>query len=212
MDIFYLIPPLVAGIVGALFVEIELITSKYPQTSFVLSKFLIIPKNAKLLTYTIIYGAIGFIFMLFLNSLVAAEVIKLEGVGISNVWIQAIVVGMSVKAFLHIRLFNVRSGYGSQPFPVGMEIVTLLFEPWLLRGIELDEFNAVRGFIGEYQAQYTDLNIVKQKIRGNIPPGLPQPEKAAFLRDLQNKTTVPEAMELYLRSFGKESFERVFHF
>jgi len=122
--------------------------------------------------------------------------------------VQAIFVGVSTRAFLHIRLVKV--SVGSQSFPIGIETFMYLFEPWLLRGIELDEFNAVREFIDKSQGHYTDLNVVKQKIGGNIPPNLPEDERIAFLRDMHDKRTVPEAMELYLIYFGKKSFERVF--
>jgi len=205
-----ILPPLLSFIIGALVAHIELITSKYPRTFFLLKKSL------ALYAYTSIYGILSLIGMLVLESLIRTQVISLEGLGISSRWIQAVVVGVSTKALLHIRLFKV--SFRNLSFPVGVETFVFLFEPWLLRTIDLDEFNAVRDyhffsyfkFIALAENRYTDLNDVKTKIEDNIPPTLSNLEKAAFLTDLKEKDTVPEAMELYLQSFGKRSFERVF--
>jgi len=199
MNIF---PPFLSFVVGSLIALIELITSKYPRTYFLLKK------SSALYAYTLIYGILSFVVMLILKSLIKAEIISLEGLGISNQWIQALVVGVSTKALLHIRLFKI--SFGSQSFPVGIETFVFLFEPWLLRTIDLDEFNAVREFIAFAKSRYTDLDDVKDKIEDNIPPTLSSAEKAAFLTDLNEKDSVLEAMELYLQSFGKRSFERVF--
>lgn len=196
------LPPLLSFIIGALVAHIELITSKFPRTFFLLKK------SFALYAYTLIYGFLSFIVMLVLESLTSAGIISLEGIGISNQWIQALVVGFSTKALLHIRLFKVT--FGNQSFPVGVETFVFLFEPWLLRTIDLDEFNAVRDFIALAKNRYSDINAVKTKIEDNIPPTLSNLEKTAFLTDLNEKESVSEAMELYLQSFGKRSFERVF--
>ena len=146
--------------------------------------------------------------MLILRELIGAGTIKLEGLGLSSKWLQAVVVGVSAKAFLHIRLFNVN--IGTQSFPIGIESFVYLFEPWLLRKIELDEFNAVREFV---EAAITDdmiLENVKRRIEDNIPPSFPKNEKAAFLSDLSEKTSVTGCLELYLSFFGRKSFNRVF--
>jgi hypothetical protein len=134
-----ILPPLLSFIIGALVAHIELITSKYPRTFFLLKK------SFALYAYTLIYGILSFFVMLTLESLTRAQIISLEGIGISNQWIQALIVGVSTKALLHIRFFKV--SFGSQSFPVGVETFVFLFEPWLLRTIDLDEFNAVRDFI-----------------------------------------------------------------
>lgn len=202
MTIFDFLPPFISFIIGTLVAGIELITSKYPRTFFLLNK------SWALYAYTIIYGILSFGVMLAISSLVGAKIIKLEGLGISNMWVQAVVVGVATKAFLHIRVFNV--SIGSQSFPVGIETFVYMFEPWLLRTIELDEFNAIRKFIDIAQSRYSALNDVIQKIKNNIPQKLSKVEKSAFPSDLSEKTTVSEAMELYLQYFGKKSFERIF--
>ena len=102
---------------------------------------------------------------------------------------------------------------GSQPFPVGVETLVQLFEPWLLRDIDLDHFNALRQFLASRALKYSGLAAVKASITANIPPTFPAQERAAFLADLNNTTTtttVVEAMELYLGFVGKKNFDRVF--
>lgn len=168
-----------AFIIASLISMLELITSKYPRTFFLLKK------SWALYTYALIYGVISFVVMLVLNSLIIAGIVKLEGVGISNLWTQSIAVGLATKAFLHIRFFNVSSG--SQSFPVGTETIVQLFEPWLLRTIELDNFNAVRNFINSRANKYNDLNDVKTKSRNNLPRTFSEQDRTAFQADIDKE-------------------------
>ncbi len=195
-------PPLVSFVIVFLLALTELITSKYPRTFFVLKK------SWKIYVYSIVYGAIGFFIMLSIKSLIDAQILTVTGLRVSDVWVQSVIVGICTKAFLHIRLFNV--GIGSKSIPIGIETLVLLFEPWFLRGIMLDEYNGIREFIQNTQTRFKNFDKVKKKIEQNIPAKLPKDERLAFLSDLDLMKTVPDAMELYLQNFGKRSFERVF--
>ncbi len=194
-----LLVALFAGILAFFITLIELVTSEYPRTCYFLFK-----KSWKLYFYSIIYSAIAFAIMFWL---LESGIIKLEGVGTSNIWVQAILVGISTKAFLHIRLFS--ATVGSESFPIGTETILQVFEPWLLTEIKLEEFNAVKEFIGNAETKYSSLEAVKTKIMENIP-SISDKDKVIFKLDLDTKTTVSEAMELYLRKFGKKSFSRIF--
>jgi len=197
-------PALLALVIASVFTLVELITTKYPRTGFVLT-----PRRSRsLYVYALIYGLIAFGAILGLRQLVAAEVITLEGVGVSNRWVQAIALGLSAKALLHIRLFSVSTG--SQPFPVGVETIVQIFEPWLLRTIDIDEFDGVRTFLNSRADKYTNLNQVRQTIMENVPQSLPPQERTAFIADVEKATTVRSAMELYLRLLGKRSFSHIF--
>lgn len=198
----YFGPPLLAFGVATLIASLELITSKYPRTFFLLKK------SCALYVYALIYGVIGCGVMLVLDLFIKAGSIKLEGFGLSNPWVQSVAVGLSIKAFLHIRLFSV--GVGSQSFPVGIETIVQLFEPWLLRTIELDHFNAGRNFIGSRANKYSDLDDVKRRIKDNLPRTFSEQERTAFQADVDRATTVVETMELYLGFLGRKSFDRVF--
>lgn len=161
-----------------------------------------------LYTYALIYGLIGFGVMLGLQILLVAGVVKLEGLGLSNPWVQSIAIGISIKAFLHIRLYSV--GVGAQSFPIGIETIVQIFEPWLLRTIELDHYSAGREFVGPRVNKFSDLNVVKASITANIPGTFSNEERAGFLAGVGKATTVTEAMELYLGFLGKRNFDRVF--
>jgi len=120
------------------------------------------------------------------------------------------VIGVTLKAFLHIRLFNVT--IGAESFPVGVETLVQLFEPWLQRTIELDHFNALRNYIAPLALRYTDLDLVKKQIAQNLPPSMSAEgvEGKAFLADVQQASSVTEVMRLYMTSVGRRLFDSVF--
>lgn len=195
--------------VGALLIAsgitlLELITTEYPRTYPLLLR-----DSKKIYVYSIIYGAIAFGVTIGIDSLIASDVVTLEGIGLSNLWIRAVAIGLTVKAFLHIRLFTVGIS-GRDQFPIGVETIVLLFEPWLLRDIEIDHFNTMRAYIQPRLAKYNDLQNVKQLITDNVPTSLPAEERKAFITDINEKTSIVEAMEKFIRYLGMRSFERAF--
>lgn len=177
-------------------------TSKYPRTIF------LVKKCRYLYVYVAIYGLMSFGALLGLNALVEAKKITLEGVGLQSIWVKSIIVGLSTKAFLHISLFSL--SVGGKAFPLGTETIVQIFEPWLLEEIFLFEFNAVSDFIAHHATRYTDLATVKTTIKGNLPANFTGPERIGFEADVDAKTSVTAAMEVYLRRFGKRNFTRVF--
>lgn len=130
--------------------------------------------------------------------------IKLEGLGLSSVWIKALYVGIGVKALLHINVAK----FGTTP--IGSELVVQFFEPELLRTILLNEFSAVRAYVAPYAAHHTDLANVRARIIDNIPPTLPAAERAAFQNDVNGAADVTAALELALRFLGRRIFQRIF--
>ena len=194
-------PSILAFCVAAFLSLLELVTSKYPQT------FFLVRKSWAFFTYGVIYGLLALGATLGLNALSAAGAIKLEGLGMSSPWIRAIAIGVSFKALLHIRLFSVTAG--SEAFPIGVETFVQLFEPPLTRRILFDHFNALQRFIGPRAEKYADLDKVKEDILQNVPE-LPEQERTAFLADIQQTTSVKRAMERYLSLVGRPGFDRVF--
>ena len=198
------LPPILALLIAGGVSIVELLTGKYARTFFVLT-----PRRCwALYVYGLIYALIGLLAMVGLKALVDAGLIQLQGIGLGNPWGQAVAVGFSAKALLHIRLFN--ATVGAQSFPIGVETIVLLFEPWLLRTIDLDEFNGVRAFLTPRAQKYPDIDDVRQRIRDDVPENLPEQERKAFLADVEGKQQGSAAMELYLRFLGKASFDRVF--
>ena len=196
-------PACLAAFIGACIASAELITSKYPNTFFLLKKSIFI------YLYALVYGVIGFIVMFFLSPLAQLDSIKFEGQFVSSPWIQAIAIGFTIKGVLHIRFFNVSYSAG-QTFPVGFETFVLLFEPWLLRKIVLDHYNASMEFFNTRAKQHSQLEEVKQTIKQNIPRGFSKQERVAFSADIDTAETVSEAMESYLTFVGTRAFNRVF--
>ena len=195
-------PPVLAFAIGAFIAVLELLTSKYPRTFFLLNKC------AALYGYAAIYGLIAFGVMLGLDYLIAEKTVTLQGFGLSNPWWRAVAVGLSVKAFLHLRIFSV--GVGGQSFPIGTETLVQLFEPWLLRTMELYHFNEGRNFIASRAAKYPDINLVKTKIKANVPATFSAADKAAFIADIDKAPSVDDAMELFINFLGTRTFDRVF--
>jgi hypothetical protein len=198
-------PPLLAFVIASGVTALELVTSKYPRTVFVLAPS---KKSWALYAYSLTYGAIAALITATIGALSAAEIVRLEGLGLSNPWVQAAYVGLTTKAFLHIRLFT--TTIGSHSVPIGIETVVQLFEPWLLRTIEIAEFNGVREFLTPRTRIYPDLKKVREDIKDNVPETLPEQERIAFLSDIDEAEDVMRAMELYLKFLGRASFDRVF--
>ncbi len=193
---------LLAAAVASGLVGLELITGKYPRTWFLLGRCW------PLWIYCAIYGVLAAGVFLGLDTLMASGKIQLEGGRPVSDWATALVVGVSVKSFLHINLFNVT--INAQPFPVGLETFVQLFEPHLLREILLYEFNGVRDFVSTRAEKYPDVEAVRKIIRENIPSSLPGPETGAFRDDLAKAQSSIEALEKGLRFLGKSTFLRIF--
>ena len=197
-----LVGPLLAFVVAGLVTTLELVTSKFPRTGFLLRRC------PKVYIYASIYGTLAAAIMASLSHLLAADVIQLTGPALSQTWIQALAIGLSTKALLHIRIFNV--AVGGKDFPVGVETLVQLFEPWLLREIELYHFNQMRYFLTPIVESYPELDTVKAKIRADVPTTLPSAERSAFLHDVEQAENVELAAELYLVLLGRDSLRRLF--
>ncbi len=197
-----LLPAGLALIIAALISGAELVTGSYPRT------FFIVRKCGVFYAYTLFYGVIAFGVMLGLDALTAAGKIDLAGIGIDNPWIQAIVIGVMVKALLHINLFTITSGTQSTPF--GIETITQLFTNWFLKEIEIHHFNRLRKITSTRANQYNDLNDVRKRAKENIPTSFSLEDRAALKNDIDKATSVLQVMEMYLEVLGKTSFDRVF--
>ena len=171
----------VAFAVASSVTAIELITSRYPRTArFALS-------STWFYVYFLVYGVLAAAGLALLPC--SAPQVSTGGIGASNPWTQAALIGFSVKAILHIRIFAVSTGPG-QSFPVGLESFVQLFEPWLLRTIELDHYSAQSKFIAPRAAAYPHVDDARTQSKNNPPPGLSPAEKAVFEADIDQANTV----------------------
>lgn len=179
--------------IAALVAALELITSKYPRTlSFVL-------KSRWFYIYVLIYGILGGVAFALLP--LAGDQIVTSSI-IANPWIQAALVGFSIKAFLHIRIFTVSTGPG-QSFPVGLVSFVQLFEPWILRNIELDHYYEQRAFIAPRASKFETVEATRKQAINNIPLELTKEEKAALTSDIQQAATPAQVIGAFLKYFGR---------
>jgi len=201
-----------AFLVATAIAWIELVTSKYPRTIR-----LFWARSWALWAYAIVYGVISFGFTWAYGSLTAAGILQMGGsanVAGANTpsLVTAIMIGLSAKALLHIRLFAVPATGTQQTFPVGTETIVQLFEPWLLRTVGIDEFNSVSIYLQAKAKKYVDLKAVKAQIKENMPgpSSLPLPERTALEHDVDQTKTVRGALEIYLREFGVSTVDQHF--
>lgn len=184
---------LLAFTVATLITAAELITSKYPRTMpFALrSKFFYL--------YVAVYGALGVAALALLP--VFGDAATLSGPGLADPWIKAAVVGFCIKAFLHINIFTVTRGPGNS-YPIGLESLVNLFEPWILRELELEHYFTERAFIAPRVARVPDLATAKATAIASIPTAFTPAEKAAMAADINQETTVEGVIGIYLRYVG----------
>jgi hypothetical protein len=179
--------------IAAAFTAIELLTSKYART------FRFALQSPWFYVYVVIYGLLG-AAALALLPLVGNQV-TIEGIGINNPWLKAALVGFTVKAFLHIRIFAVSTGPG-QSFPVGIETFVQLFEPWMLRTLELDHYSSQSMFIEPRATKLADVAAAKAKAKGTPPPGLSAEETAVFEADIDQAKDSKRVIAAYLKYAG----------
>jgi hypothetical protein len=179
--------------VAMLVTAVELITSKYPRTA----RFAL--KSVSFYAYILIYGLLGATALALLPLL--GDKVTTEGIAISNPWVKAAVIGFSVKAFLHIRIFAVSTGPG-QSFPVGLESFVQLFEPWMLRTLELDHYSEQSSFIAPRAAKFANVADARTQAKNNPPPGLSSPERAVFDADIDQAPNAAQVIAAYLKYSG----------
>lgn len=121
------------------------------------------------------------------------------------------IIGLTVKAFLHIRIFEVSTGAApGKSVPVGIETVTQLFEPWLLRNIGLEHWIAKTEFLTAAVAKHSNLNQTRATALGAIPSSFDAVEKAAMIADLNAAATVNDVLDVYLTNVGCRGFRTTF--
>jgi hypothetical protein len=194
-------PLAVAFAIAALVTALELVTSKYPRTV----RFCI--KSPWFYLYFVIYGLLGAGALALLP--VVGSQVSIEGIGLTNPWVKAAFVGLSIKAFLHIRIFSVSTGPG-ESFPFGLESFVQLFEPWMLRTIELDHYSAQSDFIAPRAAKFPTVAAAQAKAKASVPPALSTAEKAAFDADIDQAPSPDQAVAAYLKYAGIKLTERAF--
>jgi hypothetical protein len=207
--------------VAAFVTAAELLTSQYPRTA----RFAL--QSVYFYAYVIIYGVLGAVGLALLP--LVSDQVTIEGAGANNPWTKAALIGFSVKAILHIRVFSVATGPG-QSFPVGLESFVQIFEPWLLRQLELDHFDRQSAFIGPRAARLTAAAAAaapgadaaataaaaaaaaRTAAKNDPPPGFPagSPMRAAFEADIDQAANARQVIAAYLKYCGIKLTQRTF--
>lgn len=188
----------VAFLVATTITWVELITDKYPHTPAFL-------KGCRCFyLYGLIYGTLAAAAFHFLGVLAESGAFRIEGLGMDNPYVAATAVGISVKALLHIRLFNVNK------VPIGVETLVQVFEPWMLDTIDLFHNNAVARFLKPLANKYPNLQEVQEQAKTGIPPGFKQTQKAAIIVDLDQADTPIQALWVCMNYLGKGTVNRLF--
>lgn len=191
-------PILVAFSTSFLITYFELITSKYWHT------FFIVKKCRSLYWYSFWYG----VFSAILMKLIINQSISIEIKTLANIWSQAIGIGILTKSLLHVRLFTASSG--TKSYSIGLDSLVGIIETPLLENIRLYEFNGLRKYIEQIASLQKSKEEIIKKIKENIPNYFDQKERDVFMLDLEKTNTKIESMEIYIRQFGKTSFDRLF--
>jgi len=143
--------PALAFVVAAFFSLLELVTSQFPQT------FSFLRRSGSFYAYGVAYGTLALLATIGINKLSAANAIKLKELGYRILGSELLLSAISLKALLHIRLFNVTAW--AETFPVGVETLLQLLA---LRRINIQHWNATQAFIATRASQYTDLESVRK--------------------------------------------------
>ena len=198
---------ILAGVIGFAFTLLEICTSEYPTTCYFLLR-----KSVKIYIYCAIFGILSSLFMLMVFLiLLPSGLDPTQGANnsiIFNPLFEAVIIGVSVKAVMHINVFS--ANLGSAHVPIGLETVCCLFEPYLLKQLKLDEYSLVMEYVNTKPDVMKDISEIKTYIQNKSPRTLPDGEWRTFLIDLEKRITSEDAMELFFRAFGRRNFDRVF--
>jgi hypothetical protein len=193
---------LLAFFVGGTIATTELVSEKYPNTAFTVL-------NCKYLWWrALVFALAAAALFLLWDQMVLANKIELNGTGFDRKWVQALIVGLTTKSLLQVNVFTLR--VGPQTVPLGMATFLQPIEPPLTKKILLHEFLAVRRYVMTHAPRYPDLTKVKADILAAVPPGWPDDEKKALIRDVESAASVEAAMTLMLRALGRDAFAGTF--
>jgi hypothetical protein len=150
------------------------------------------------------YGLVASVTSVISGTLLQSGSLKLEGPWIASPYVQAFVIGVSVRAVLHINLFTLTSGKTTTP--IGFETFTRFFEAGLLRDMKFFEFIQIDGYLAGYANRFT-IDEAKARARANVPATLAAEERDAFVVDVEKASAVRDVMEVFLRFAGQRPFE-----
>lgn len=203
-------PALLAMVIASGIAILDIATNRYSGTFFT------IWKSPALYGYGLVYGLVAFLLV------VSNAVHAVEVAGLSNTWLQAGAIGISIKALLHIRFFSLSNKttgveQDSNAFPIGVETFTQIFEAPLLKILDQEQVHGLRLMLDPYVQQYNNFDQVLEKMAKHSLRNVSWHERLSMKRDIEakfpdasNDVKVFEAMLIYLLLMGKKNFMYVF--
>jgi hypothetical protein len=226
VDLFSVLPYLLAFIIAAIVAHLELIFTLYPNTHFLI-------RNRMLKAYYLaFYGIIGVAFYWLL--IFTGVSVTLQNKSVDNPYIQAVIVGFISKGISDLSLFKMPFGDNAQP--IGIKTITEPIQKSILIKIDQEESNSLREYVTAPNVCCNDSTDALRKIGANLPTKATAADRAAYKKDVGDLMKLfdeevdagidPEraaeraaeidqakkdvALEKYLKDFGKRSFDRVF--
>jgi hypothetical protein len=196
-DVFW--PTFLAVVMAFAIAYWELVTSKYPRTVFLARRC------PYLYIYSAIYAVVAAVLMVAYEAIVphSGPHSFLGG----NLWIRAVAAGLFTKSFMHFKLFTV-PGH-PEPTPIGLETITLMFVPFLLKEIELGHDRPEMHFV-KCRVGGCSLEQVIAAIDDHLPENMLRRDRQGFIASLHKAKNPVRAARLYLRLVGRGHFEMVF--
>jgi|SRR5579884_3822181 len=143
------LPALLALFIASCSIIIDRITTKHLHTHF------IIMKCPQLYFYALIYGAGAFTITFFL---------PYNKLSLSNAWIEALIVGVTIRAFLNITLFSVPIPNTKETVSLGIQAAIRPIENLILTTMNEAYDIQLMSFLSPIMQHYTDPECVLLRI------------------------------------------------
>jgi hypothetical protein len=169
------LPYLLAFIVATLIAYLELETSLYPHTRFLI-------KNYRLIGYYLIfYGFIGVVFY-WLIVFTGVNVIISDKI-VDNLYIQAILVGAVSKGISDWNFITIPIGVNAKP--IGFKTIVEPMQKELLSRLDEEESNSLREYVTSPRICCKDSKDALDKIKISLPANSRKGEKLAYVVDVE---------------------------
>jgi len=193
-----ILPYAVTIIIASGVVILNFLNSEYQNTFFLLKGYWVT------WAYFLMYGLSAVVIFVFYRHLIDSGTFQIEGPLISDIWVQAIVIGLVAKDILKQKIYTAK--FGRRKFPIGLDTLVFGMEILFLRSIDRRHRYELREYLARFKNQYTNLDEVKQRVIDDLSEeGESETEKE--VRGAKNIKTV---FFLYLKDNGRRSFESLF--
>ncbi|MCX6677191.1 MAG: hypothetical protein NTU95_04510 [Methanothrix sp.] len=198
----------------AAFVAYMALSSQYPNTSFLLRRYL------PYYCYPFFWGILSVVTYLCMDLMnIHISIVQTDIDRFNNFYLKATIVGLFTKSVFDG--FNFKYSIGSEDRIIGLKNISEIIEPKILNAVKDKHDNSLREFVEPRSKGYKTLEDVKKRISADLPKHLEDKKYFAktYMLDLDDEVIKPEdpdwannckVMENFLITFGKRTFDRVF--